>query len=259
MAWYNDLGNTLKGAGQSVWDWKSNNLDQYNVIGDPGGLGHIKDGPNKGDTTAIDQSVQDARAQAQALGAERAGYQDRAAPVIDQTNANQIRQQQLAALGGLQAAANGTTPSAAALQAEQARQANVANQFGMAAAFRGRSPGAAQAQASRGAAMINAQASASGAAQRAAEQAQARNALVAALGGVRQQDTGVATDQAQLQLAQQGQDQDWRKALLGGQVASTGQEGTAAGTYAKLLQDQADAKNKSEAGYRQLFASMFAG
>lgn len=170
------------------------------------------------------------------LAAERAG----ATPTLtgDQIAARRAQQQQQ--LDALQAAANGTTPSVAAMQAEHARQANVANQFGLAAAMRGHSPGGALAQASDATARINSDASASGAALRADEMQKAQLALAQQTAGARNQDT-----------AQTQQDLEWRKALLSGQLEASGQGTSAAVGGIAGAKANADADNKAKSGIWQ--------
>jgi hypothetical protein len=191
-------------AGQSGTYKGQNPFTQNPVIEKiPGGstFGQLIDpgnifAPNLVDTSGVTSAAQGAQAQSGALGAERQ---------LAGGDQQQARQMQLQALGGLQSAANGTGPNAAAMQAEQMRQRNVANQYAMAASLRGRSPGAALAQAGQNAATINSQAAGQAAAQRAADQEQARRDYVTALGGL------------------SGQDIQRQNALLGAQLTSQGQ------------------------------------
>lgn len=221
-------------------------------------------GPQKPDMTNMVAAQQRANQQADALGAERAAYRDTQAPVqmrahIDQAQQDEIRRRQLAALGGLDAAANGTAPSVAQAQAQQQADRAAAQQFGMAAALGGRSPGGALRQASMGAAQVQGDVASQGAALRAQEMQQARQQQIAALQGMRGQDIGLATDQASLnnqamannlqaQLANQGQNLDWRKALLGGQNQALGTATNAATGQLDAAQRAADSNNRFTGG-----------
>jgi hypothetical protein len=189
--------------------------------------------PNKPDLSTIQGQVAKSNELAGALGGERAGFQGTADPGL----VAQRRGQQSANISSLTAAANGTVPSAAAMDAEKTRQANVANQMGMAAALRGHSVGGALAQASEGAARVNSEAAANGAILRAKEQSDARNQLTGALSGARTQDTADA-----------GQDLDWRKALLSGQLGANQTAGSTAGAEATASANAADSANKFKGG-----------
>jgi hypothetical protein len=94
---------------------------------------------------------------------------------------------------------------------------------------------------------------------RAAEQANARNALTGALTGVRGQDIDTAQSQANLdqarnannlnaQVTTTGQNQDWQKALLQGQLTAMGQGTTAATGGVTAAEAGAAGENKAKGG-----------
>lgn len=113
-----------------------------------------------------------------------------------ETAQDRAQQQSLAA--SLQATINGTTPSAADISLRQATDRNVANQYALAASASGMNAGLAERQAMLGASDINAQATATGAAQRAQEIQSAQSQLAGLLGTTASQDAGLSTTQAQL-------------------------------------------------------------
>lgn len=126
------------------------------------------------------------------------------------------------ALDLLTSQANGTAPSAAAIQTQQNLGTSMANQFALASATQGRHPGAAFQAAASGAATAQAADTASGAALRAQEQATAQNNLATQVGGARGQD--VQTDVANLnaKLTTMGYDEQTKNALLSAQLQAQG-------------------------------------
>lgn len=115
-----------------------------------------------------------------------------AQPVLNMRN-------QQGAIGMLQDAASGASPSAAELMLRRQSGRDQANQLGMAAALQnGRSVGGALNAASRGAAQIASDTNANAAIVRAQEMAAAREALANASNAARGQDITVNTSQAGL-------------------------------------------------------------
>lgn len=161
-------------------------------------------GPVAPDTSGLQTAQAIAQQTGSNLGNERADYQPTISP-----------QQQQQALVNLQQAAQGQVPSAAQLQAQQQATQGAANQFGIASALQGgMSGGNALRNAQEGAANLQANVANQNAVLRAQEMAQARDQYASAVGQAR------------------GQDQDWQKALLGGQLQSNQTNATAAGSLA---------------------------
>ena len=172
-------------------------------------------GPATVDTSGLQQAQTTAFQTGNNLANERQDYRPSVNP-----------QQQAQALYNLQAAAQGNVPSAAQLQAQQQAQQAAANQFGIAAALQGgMSGGNALRNAQEGAANLQANVINQGAVNRANEMAQARQQYASAI------------DQAR------GQDIDWQKALLGGQLQSNQAGATAAGANANANAQAAAATN----------------
>lgn len=198
------------------------------------------------------------------FGNERYNYRPGEAPSqdrvqLDTANSDQIRARQLGSLDALTAAANGTVPSAAEIQLEQQAAKNNAANLGAARALGGRSAGGAARNATVANAEANNATNVAAAAQRAVEQANARNALSGALTGVRGQDVDVSQANANLgqaanannlqaqtqtnQLAEQH-----RQNLINAQLSALniGTTGGTAGLTAAAK--NADAANKQKAG-----------
>jgi hypothetical protein len=172
-------------------------------------------GPAQADTSGLNTAQAIAQQTGSNLGNERATYTPSISP-----------QQQQQALGMLQQAAQGNAPSAAQLQAQQQATQGAANQFGIASALQGgMSGGNALRNAQEGAANLQANVANQNAVLRAQEMAQARGQYSGAI------------DQAR------GQDIDWQKALLGGQLQSNQTNATAAGALANANSQQAAATN----------------
>lgn len=199
---------------------------------------------------------------AQSLNQERYDYRPGESPYqervqLDTTNADQTRAQQEQALTALTSAANGTVPSAAELQLRQQSDHNNASAFGAAQALRGRSPGGSYLQASRQGAASQLATNAQAAQLRAAEQERARGQLMEALTGVRTQDVGTASANANLgqaanannlqaQTQANAQAQDWRQQLLQGQLAAMGYGTQAATGGANAAAANAKAENEGK-------------
>lgn len=148
-------------------------------------------------------------AQAAAFGAagdfntERFNYRPGAAPAqdrvqLDTAKADELRQRQFGSLDDLAAAARGDVASAAELQLRQQAAKNNAATFGAARALGGRSAGGAARAATLAGADANIRTNADAGIMRATEQANARNALISALSGVRGQDIDIAGANANL-------------------------------------------------------------
>lgn len=118
-----------------------------------------------------------------------------AAPTLDQTQANQARASQAAAIADLQRTANGGPTAADALLQKGTDQA-VRNASGLAAQYSGQNPGAAlRAGLSAGTDATN-QAASTMAAQKATEEAAAQNNLANAATSMRTGDTSIAATNA---------------------------------------------------------------
>ncbi len=210
---HDQQSNEALGAGWSAED-EANRLGYQgnNVIGatyskeanpnwDPTGGGEtVVNGWKQGGTSAYDADVDRAR---------RMGYEGigRAAPRLDQTNADQARGVQMGSLGLLMNQANGTAPSAAAIQSQRANQ-GAAQAIGGAGMHGGIGAAlSAQNAASSGAGNQALAANAHNAAQRAAEISHGQAALSAGAVGTQQQDTGAAVSNAQLEAQQQAADE----------------------------------------------------
>ena len=206
---------------------------------------------------------------------------------LDLEQRNQIRQRQLGALGGLEAAAAGQVPSAAAIQQQSGLDAALRSQLALANTARG-GPGAqiaAQRAAAGGAAQAQLGAVGQFGALRAEEQAIARGQLTGALGGLAGQDIGVAESQAGLEqqatLANLGVEQQTSLANLqagltrdqllqqqqfrglGGELGAQG-AGAQAFQFPQSLQAQIRsselaAEAQAAAANRQLFGSILGG
>lgn len=220
--------------------------------------------PAVGDTGPAVASQGAAFGLSDSLEAERYNYRPGAAASQDRAQLEaaqqeEIRQRQLAALGGLNAAANGLVPSAAELQMRREAGKNVAATLGQARALGGRSAGGAARAGTLATADILANNAASGAQLRAAEQAQARNAEIQALGGVRGQDVDVASQNARLQQEQYANNlraqleqnelaERHRQALLQQQLAALGIGAGSANAIVGAGQKNAETENKFRAG-----------
>ncbi len=168
---------------------------------DPQGGGEaVIGGMKQGGTSAYDADVDRAR---------RMGYEGigRAAPRLDQTNADQVRGIQMGSLGLLGRQADGSAASAAAIQSQRANQ-GAAQAIGGAGMHGGVGAAlSAQNAASSGAGNQALAANAHNAAQRAAEISHGQASLAAGAVGTQQQDTGAATSNAQLEAQQQALDE----------------------------------------------------
>jgi len=228
-------------------------------------------------STATTNLAPTQQAQAAAMGLsgnlenERFNYRPGEAPAqdrvqLDTAQADQTRARQQASLDALTGAANGTVPSAAELQMEEQAGRNNAATLGMARALGGRSAGGSARAATLAQGEANANTTVAGAAQRAAEQANARNALSSALQGVRGQD--IDTSQANANLGQaanannlQAQTQanqlaeQHRQELLKAQLEALGIGQKAAGDTVQASQANTNAINKTKGTYQDLIMS----
>lgn len=198
------------------------------------------------------------------LDTERYNYRPGQAPAqtrveLDTTNPDQIRERQLAALGGLNDAANGRVPSAAEIQMRREAARNSAATLGAARALGGRSAGGAARAGTLASADILSQNNVAGAQLRASEQERARAAEIAALGGVRGQDTDISQANANLNQAANANNltaqtqanqlaEQHRQALLDAQLKALGIGTTAAGDTVSASKANADADNKLKGG-----------
>jgi hypothetical protein len=172
-----------------------------------------------------------------------------------------LRQQQQGAIDMLRQAALGQAPSAAEIQGQNMANRAAAQQFGMASALGGRSPGAALNTALNGAAGIQGNEIANAMANRAQEQANARQQLVQGLQGVRGQEQDLGSTNANLnlnqqqmllaaQLKEQGYSADMIKSILDAQsrnaAASNQMTGSLLGAGVSLLPLLSDRREKTD-------------
>jgi hypothetical protein len=198
------------------------------------------------------------------LSQERFDYRpgaaaSREAVELEKARQDEIRARQIAALGGLSAAAAGTVPSAAELQLREQAGRSVAATLGQARALGGRSAGGAARAGTLAASDILARTNADAAQLRAAEQERARALEIQALTGVRSADVDVAGADATLRDRAFGQNLDaqlrqneladkHRLALLEAQLAALG-HGTAAGVGAvRGATENAASENRLKSG-----------
>jgi hypothetical protein len=118
-------------------------------------------------------------------------------PAYNPGHSAQLFDEGQGAIADLTAASKGLVPSAAELQLHQQAARNAANAFGMAAALGGRTPGGALRSAQMAATNTQGDANAQAAQLRAQEQAQARAALVQAIGNQQQSEQGLRTGDIQ--------------------------------------------------------------
>lgn len=171
-------------------------------------VGGILSGPQSASTAPSQAAV----TQASGLQRRFAGQADKSpfnqtqqAGVLGQQQSNVALQGQN--IAGLQGIANGTAPSAAAIQLQNQSAMNQAGQFGAAAALQGRDPGAALRMATTGAVNTQAATNAQAAQQRAADMATAQGQLTGAisnqagtLGNIQGQSIGAQQNYAGNQL-----------------------------------------------------------
>lgn len=206
------------------------------------------------------------QAQAAAFGAagnfdqERFDYRPGSAPAqdrvqLDTAAADQLRQRQFGSLDDLAAAARGEVASPAEIQLRQQTAKNNAATFGAARALGGRSAGGAGRAATLASTDANIRTNADAGLLRATEQANARNALISALSGVRGQDIDISQANANLGQAAnannlQSQTQanalaeQHRQALIEAQLQAMGIGTTAASATVGASRANADADNK---------------
>lgn len=117
---------------------------------------------------------------------------------INAAPSNQMRAGQTGLIGALQQRVAGQSPSVAELQMRQGQEAALKQARAIAASNPSASPALAQRQAQQAAENINLQTNQQAAQLRAQEQAEAERSLGGVLSGARQQDLGLATDQARM-------------------------------------------------------------
>jgi len=206
------------------------------------------------------------QAQAAAFGAagnfdqERFDYRPGSAPAqdrvqLDTTKADELRQRQFGSLDDLAAAARGEVASPAEIQLRQQAARNNAATFGAARALGGRSAGGAGRAATLASTDANIRTNADAGLMRATEQANARNALISALSGVRGQDIDISQANANLGQAAnannlQSQTQanalaeQHRQALIEAQLQAMGIGTNAASATVGASKANAEADNK---------------
>ncbi len=139
-----------------------------------------------------------ARMQAARVGSAAMGAAGAEQTNIDQSGANQWRGQQQGLAGALAARAAGQAPSAAEMQLRTGMAQGIAAQASQAAGARGVSRALAGRQLSEGVAGVTAATNQQAAQMRAQESAAAEQSLAGVLQGGREQDIGLAANQANL-------------------------------------------------------------
>jgi hypothetical protein len=180
------------------------------------------------------------------LDQERFDYRPGDAPSMNIDS--DIRQGQKVALGGLRDAATGAVPSAAELQMRREAGRNVAATLGQARALGARSAGGAARAGTLASADILARSSMDGAQLRAQEQAQARAAEVAALSGVRGQDTDISGANLRSQLETNQLAEAHRMKLLEARLQALGIGSSTIASILGAAKANADSENKMKGG-----------
>lgn len=161
--------------------------------------------------------------------------------LIDPTQQAQFRQGQQDLVSRLTQQANGQGPSVAGAQLQQAQQANQAAAFAQLNSARGQgNPGLAR-QTMMTSSNLQAQTARDSAVARMQEQLNAQQALGSTLGGARQQDIGLATQQAQLT-------QEANLASYKGQLETAIQQGQLDQSTAETLYKAAQDRSTQQAG-----------
>src|SRR5262245_43120589 len=230
--------------------------DALNALGVPSPQDLLT--PEKIDLTPGKEAQARAFSLADALAAERAGRAPTVAPGVDRANIDPYAKQQQDAINAIAAASRGEGPSAAELQLRAEADRAAGQQFGLASALQGGlSPGAALRQAQIGSAGVLGEANQQAAILRAKEQADARNALVGALQGVRGQEQELALSNLRSRLESMGLDQRAIEALLNAQVAATGQGVSAATGIMNADALRAQSANQFKGGVNQTAGNLF--
>jgi hypothetical protein len=180
------------------------------------------------------------------LDQERFDYRPGDAPSMNIDS--DIRQGQKVALGGLRDAATGAVPSAAELQMRREAGRNVAATLGQARALGARSAGGAARAGTLASADILARSSMDGAQLRATEQANARNAEIAALSGVRGQDTDISGANLRSQLETNQLAEAHRMKLLEARLQALGIGSSTIASILGAAKSNADSENKMKGG-----------
>ncbi len=219
------------------------------------------------------------QAQAAAFGAsgdfsqERFDYRPGSAPAqdrvqLDTAKADELRARQFGSLDDLAAAARGDVASPAEIQLRQQAARNNAATFGAARALGGRSAGGAGRAATLASTDANIRTNADAGMMRATEQANARNALVSALSGVRGQDVDISQANANLGQAAnannlQSQTQanalaeQHRQALIEAQLQAMGIGTNAASATVAGSKANAETDNQLKGGIMKAIGSAF--
>lgn len=180
-------------------------------------------------------------AAAQAANTQLGAMQNATAATINQTPQDQFRAQQMTLANQLADQAAGKGPSLAQNQLKAATGRNIAGAMAMAASQRGSTAGAGMRQVANQAAQANQQAAAQSADLRMQEQMAARQQLAGVTGAAREQDIGLATQQAgltqQTALANQAA-QNTGTLQQGAMNQQTALANQAATNEAKMLQSQ---------------------
>lgn len=143
--------------------------------------------------------VTQARAEPKMSAAQVGNAATAKAATINQRPQEEFRNQQEALASQLMAQTQGQGPSLAQSQLKQATDRNISQQMAMAASQRGATAGQGLRQVAQNAAMANQQAAQQSADLRMQEQMAAQQQLAGVAGAAREQDIGLATNQAGLQ------------------------------------------------------------
>lgn len=212
-------------------------------------IGNSLAGAQPGPATLDESRVLDSRGQQLGLASQlrdAAFSGPSAAPLLDQAAQLEARNRQNNAIGMIQAAAEGRTPSVAEMQGNRQIGQLQSNIMGNAAAMgRGGNTALALRSAIMSAGRLGGDAVANAAMQRAAEQAQSRGQLVNAIEAQRGADIGVAGQNQQSQLATAGQDIQ-RMATAAGQAGNILGNVAGADLGAAQANQQAAIQNRSQ-------------
>lgn len=180
------------------------------------------------------------------LDRERFDYRPGDAPSMNIDS--DIRQGQVTALGDLRKAATGAVPSVAELQSREAAGRAVAATLGQARALGGRSAGGAARAGTMASADILARTATEGAQLRAQEMERARAQEIAALQGVRGQDTDIGRANLGAQLDTNQLAEQHRMKLLEGRLQALGIGSQTIASILGAAKANADAENKAKGG-----------
>lgn len=203
-------------------------------------------------------TLEDAIAGAQGRTTPMAGAAYGAGAIINGRDSAEARRGQMGLVQALQARAAGRGgPSVAEMQMNRGLGTAIAAQRSQAASARGVNPGMAQRLASQGIASSTARTNIDAGMLRAQEQMAAEGSLAQALAGVRGQDIGQATAQAQLtqgaNLANAGFQQQTGLANQGAELQNRAQMDAAIAQFLSMGMSREEAETAARIKYEELF------